>query len=308
MRKLKRTLVIGGVSLNTIIRLKTPISSSVNGGMALQNWDRHPGGTGLGKAANLSLLGFDTTLHAVLGDDEAGRNALQELRDLDIRLLIHRSQKETEQHINIMLPDGSRVSVYTSPPDNPEDFDPQTLSPSLRSADILIPSILPYVKRALPLLKAASTPIWVDLHDHDGRESYHEEFIDCADVLFFSGERMPDIHQFMRSMIHKGKHLVVCTLGGEGSLALDSRGEWHSCGICADIPVVDTNGAGDAYFSGFLFGYVRELSVKDCMRYGTVAAAACIQSQSIFCRDLSIEFIESKLAQAAFCPPSFSME
>ena len=41
-------------------------------------------------------------------------------------------------------------------------------------------------------------------------------------------------------------------------------------------PVVDTTGAGDLYASGFLYGWTQDMSLADCGRLGSMAAAAVI--------------------------------
>ena len=41
--------------------------------------------------------------------------------------------------------------------------------------------------------------------------------------------------------------------------------------------IIDTTGAGDAYCAGFLFGWVNELSLEQCARYGTYCATRVIQ-------------------------------
>jgi sugar/nucleoside kinase (ribokinase family) len=40
--------------------------------------------------------------------------------------------------------------------------------------------------------------------------------------------------------------------------------------------VVDVTGAGDLYAAGFLYGFTRELSLADCGRLGSLAAAEII--------------------------------
>ena len=47
---------------------------------------------------------------------------------------------------------------------------------------------------------------------------------------------------------------------------------------CAQLgrPIVDSNGAGDAYVSGFLYGHFNGMDRDTCMRLGAVAGAyAC---------------------------------
>ena len=40
--------------------------------------------------------------------------------------------------------------------------------------------------------------------------------------------------------------------------------------------VLDTTGAGDLFAAGFLFGYTRSMSLVECARIGSIAAAEVI--------------------------------
>jgi sugar/nucleoside kinase (ribokinase family) len=42
--------------------------------------------------------------------------------------------------------------------------------------------------------------------------------------------------------------------------------------------IADTIGAGDAFASGFLFGYLNNESIKDCIRYGLICAKETVQT------------------------------
>jgi sugar/nucleoside kinase (ribokinase family) len=83
----------------------------------------------------------------------------------------------------------------------------------------------------------------------------------------------------MRRIVDKGRaRIVVATAGADGGYAL-VRGEDEVRvfdAIPPDAPVVDSNGAGDAFVSGFLFGQLAGEPVDTCLRYGAIAGAhAC---------------------------------
>lgn len=71
-------LIIGGVSWDSVIRVSELPGSQPQTVFAKAAWES-VGSTGAGKALNLRRLGWATTLHAQLGDDDAGRLALQAL-------------------------------------------------------------------------------------------------------------------------------------------------------------------------------------------------------------------------------------
>ena len=74
---------------------------------------------------------------------------------------------------------------------------------------------------------------------------------------------------------------MVVTMGSHGSVYYDG----HECGICPIFPttVVDTSGAGDAFFSGTVMGLTRSLPLSESVRYGAKLASMTIASSENSC-------------------------
>jgi sugar/nucleoside kinase (ribokinase family) len=127
----------------------------------------------------------------------------------------------------------------------------------------------------------AGRAIWCDQHNYDGHSAFHAEFLDAADHLFVSDERLADPEAFLREQVAAGKRLVVCTRGARGAIALVPGGD------LIDVPaepvdeVVDTNGAGDAFFAGFLGAHLAGRPVRECMEAGARTGAACVRSPGL---------------------------
>jgi acarbose 7IV-phosphotransferase len=60
---------------------------------------------------------------------------------------------------------------------------------------------------------------------------------------------------------------------------------------------VDSNGAGDNYFSGFLYAWLQEKPLRDCMRYGTICGGLCITSSQLVAEELSGELLEEQYSK-----------
>lgn len=93
--------------------------------------------------------------------------------------------------------------------------------------------------------------------------------------------------ELARFVAGKGLSGMVMTLGGAGCVYYDAR-----CGSAGHQPafpvtVIDTSGAGDAFFSGTVMGLMRGLSLKDAVACGTKVASWTIQSDENTCRDLA---------------------
>jgi adenosine kinase len=80
--------------------------------------------------------------------------------------------------------------------------------------------------------------------------------------------------------IQKLVPLIIVTLGGEGSIIYDQRtGKSIKLKVSAvaNVKVIDPTGAGDAFRAGFLYGYVRDWDVENCVQWGSVTASFAIE-------------------------------
>ena len=80
-----------------------------------------------------------------------------------------------------------------------------------------------------------------------------------------------------------GIHSMVVTMGVHGAVYYD--GETEDVGICPIYPakVVDTSGAGDAFFSGTVMGLTRRLPLREAVCYGAKLASLTIAGEENAC-------------------------
>lgn len=84
-----------------------------------------------------------------------------------------------------------------------------------------------------------------------------------------------------RRMIDEGKQLVVCTHGKHGATALTAAGEWIEQPSIPAYSFKDSNGAGDAFFAGVLYGHTRGYAPWQCLRLGALMGGLCITTQEL---------------------------
>ena len=142
--------------------------------------------------------------------------------------------------------------------------------------------------------ETSGRPVWTDLHDFDGSSTWHAPFIEAAEVVFVSHDRLPDPSGFLRSLIDRGKRLAVCTMGADGAIALDADERVYRVPVVPDVQVVDTNGAGDAFFAGVLFGELEGVPLERALRYGAVAAAMAVTSTELASEELDAEELQAR--------------
>jgi fructokinase len=70
--------------------------------------------------------------------------------------------------------------------------------------------------------------------------------------------------------------LIVITRGEKGAIAIQGE-QVVETEIIKNLKILDLTGAGDLFASGFLYGYVNQLSIKESLEKGTQMSAKVIQ-------------------------------
>lgn len=189
---------------------------------------------------------------------------------------------------------GGRISIFVTQASSELDLNVGRIEELIKECNVIILNIISYTKQLIPLIKKYNKPVWTDLHDYTIGNPYHEAYIDIADYIFVSSDNMSDYKPVMKSWMAKGKELVVCTHGKDGSTTLTKDGKWIETPIIKDYKFKDANGAGDSFFSGFLYGFLQEKSIEECLKLGTVCAGLCITSYELAYEGLSEELLNAE--------------
>lgn len=266
-----RIRVIGPASWNRIVVLDA-LPDPVPHMEFARDWFDTLGGTSAGKALHLTALGRDVALDALVGADEAGDRIRDALARGGVDARLHAAAR-SEQHLNLMTPGGERLSLYLATPDDPE---PAASDPAvLAGADLAVIDLAPRGAELLPVARELGIPVWTDLHDYDGESDFHGPFLEAAEVVFMNADAADDPWALLAHCVEAGPRLAVCTLGAEGAIALDVDGiRWST--DAAPATVVDTNGAGDAFFAGFLDAHLGGADVGASLEAGARQAAVAL--------------------------------
>ncbi len=285
--------VIGGVAWNLLVDVPH-LPSGLETLHATGHRER-VGGTGAGKALHLARLGFRTRLHALIGDDEPGDRARRALEGAGVRLTAWPDPAGTERHLNLMDPDGDRVSIFLDHSSPDPDVTAAELEEVCRDAELVLVSLTHYSRRALPQLSAAGRPVWVDLHDWDGEPSeFHAPFVEHGTHLFVSDVRLED-PLATATRLAEDRALVVVTHGSRGATAFFRDREPLFVPAYDAGPVVDTNGAGDAFSVGVAYGVARGWDWGRSLRAGAVVAGGCVTSHELADPGLTPAWLEQRL-------------
>lgn len=97
------------------------------------------------------------------------------------------------------------------------------------------------------------------------------------DMLRLFEKELP--HQEIFDFFHnEGVEIVCLTLGSEGVKLSTKGNEIIQMPAIKVEKVIDTTGAGDAFWSGFLFAYIKEKPIKECLEVALKLAALKLQN------------------------------
>jgi sugar/nucleoside kinase (ribokinase family) len=243
-------------------------------------WHEAIGSSGAGKAMNLARLGVDVTLHCLLGNDEAGRRVRSGLEAAGVTVDAIQDRTGTARHVNLMNPAGERISLLLHTGDPAARYDADHVEELVTGAHHVLVAIVDQARMVLPIARRLGRPTWTDLHATTGDREWDRDF-EQADRVFFSGERLGDPRPYMRRLRESGRELVVCTRGADGALALTADERWLEIPAEPVENVVDTNGAGDAFLAGTVFGELSGASIDRSLEIGARVAALTVQSPDL---------------------------
>ncbi len=233
------------------------------------------GSSGAGKAMNLASLGWDVTFWTPVGEDDAGDRAVAEVESLGVQVVRFPDPAGTAEHVNLMDASGERISIFARSSSFELDVPVGEVAELFDGADVISVTMYNYCRPFLEPARQSGAPVLIDIHDYDGVNPYHRQFYDAADWLFMSSLALPTWTDFARNRLRAGSEVVVATHGVDGATALiDERSYFAPAPHVEDV--VDTNGAGDAFASGFVDGWVASKDAEVSLAAGARQAGRAV--------------------------------
>ena len=269
-----RVAVVGHVEWIRFARVdRVPATGQI--AHAFDDWQQAGGGGGVA-AVQLALLADEAHLFTVLGNDELGRRAREELESRGV--VVHAAPDERPQRWAFTQVDdhGERTITTVGPKLRPRGHDEQLPWHDLASMDAVFfvagdVDALVHARRA-GVLTATSRELEVLRRAGVG-----------LDALIGSGE--DDAERYRPGELDPEPKLVVTTSGGLGGWARPG-GPYTA----ADPPgeVVDAYGAGDSFAAGLTFALGTGLEGHDALAFAARCGAGALTGRGVAPRHVTL--------------------
>lgn len=126
--------------------------------------------------------------------------------------------------------------------------------------------------------------------------------IEAAELIILNDHEISMLSKLLETDIETIKQkvpVVITTLGKQGSIIEGARvSEPMHVGVVTPRQVADPTGAGDAFRSGFLYGYARDWPLKACAQLGATCSTYAIESLGTQSHAFTLDEIKQRYRDA----------
>lgn len=246
------------------------------------------GGSVANTMNGIANLGGHVSFVGCVGNDKHGEFFKTDMLENGIKPQLFTGTAGTGTAITLMSPDGERTfATYLG---SAVELSANHLSPAVFEGydyfhiEGYLVQNYDLIRTGIQLAKQAGCRISLDLASYNVVEENIPFLTDMlehyVDILFANEEEAKAFcgKSAEEALSYFAKHAdyVVVKLGEKGSL-VQHRQQTEHIETSNVIKVIDTNGAGDAYAAGFLYGLMSDMDLKSCGKLGTRLACETVQ-------------------------------
>ena len=248
------------------------------------------GGSVANSIVGLSQLGNKVGFIGKINDDELGKKYEEGLLKEKVSYFYSKKKEElpTGTCLILVTPDSERTMctfLGTAGKINENDVDVDAIN---KSEIIFLEGYLwdeGDPKKAFEKAITNANKVAMSLSDQFCVDRHKPHFLELVkhklDITFANEQEImslidaKDFNEVIDFAKSLGKLLVI-TRGEKGAIAINNS-EVSECGIKQGLNIVDLTGAGDLFASGFLHGFVNQMSLKESLEKGTEMSSKVIQ-------------------------------
>ena len=299
-------VVVGGVNMDIGGRpLGTLIARDSNPGRVRMSL----GGVGRNIAHNMSLLGVDTRLLTVFGEDMNAQKIAASCGELGIDISQCLTVPGAATSTSLFVADErGDMSVAVS---DMEIYDNLTSAFLASRTGLLSSAQLIVVDTNIPaesiawLAEHVKLPIFADPVSTAKAEKLrpvlgrlHTLKPNRMEAELLSGVAITDgdsLNRAADALLSTGLRRVFISLGGDGMFAADHNGRVHV--PCCPGQMVNTTGCGDAGMAAIAWAYLEGTDLEDTARAAMAAGAIAMESQETINPAMSAEHLKARLSR-----------
>ncbi len=248
------------------------------------------GGGGTNSACTFSNQGFKVAYWGKIGDDKRGEAVIEELKEFNVETKFIKKDKKHSTAYSVILssPIGERtILIYRGACHFLDAQEIPTVSPvpkwfylaplSGKSANVFEP-LVNFAKDNKIKVVANLGNSQINL-----KKVILEPILKKVDILILNLEEaflltkipIKKEKEIIKKLMLLTEGIVVITKGEKGSMVCDGKHVFKA-GVPSVLPFEKT-GAGDAFGSGFLSGFLEKNNIEYAIQLATANATACIQ-------------------------------
>lgn len=285
--KLYDAVVIGDANIDLVVVGSHTMPSSGEE-IFVDNMQVHVGGGAALFSLSLAKLGMKLAFNGVLGKDQFGQFILDEFKHIGINTEQIKRSELNNTGISIAINPQKDRSFITYMGSNQEvNLQQVNLQEITQGRHIHLTgykgrtnheTFIELVKK----LKAAGITLSCDTGWDDTGEWYQGimELMSYIDVFFMNEQealhytRTSNIQDSI-SVLRKYSNYFVLKLGAKGAAACVMGETTYRSGFIVDT--VDTTGAGDSFNAGYMYGFLSDKSIEDCLLYGNACGSFSVR-------------------------------
>jgi len=278
---------------DAFVDILTPINNLIKGGVTINDRIKICTGGTANVAIWLSRLGIKTAFVGQVGSDIFGKYFKEILKKENVEdLTIVDISSETGVCISL-IEENERSFIVKRGANDTWNTDMLNIIDRICQYKVIYTTAYSLVNRRnkkmleaiLSSAKGKDCEIWFNLASHNIVKQYKEEITNFinnfADNLVMNADEAKILTgNSVNPMGILNKHVknIIITMGKNGCL-IYSQNVDNAIHIpaCKIKDVIDVTGAGDAFISGFLAGYIRGCSIEKCGQMGNELASKVIQ-------------------------------
>ena len=248
------------------------------------------GGSVANSIVGLSQLGNNVGFIGKINDDILGKNYEEGLIKENVKYLYSKKKETipTGTCLILITPDSERTMctfLGTAGKINENDINPQTIK---NSEIIFLEGYLwdeGEPKKAFEKAISHANKVAMSLSDLFCVERHKQQFLNLTknklDITFANEQEILSLFdtKSLEEAINFAKQInkkIIVTRGNKGAISINHK-EVTECSAKTNLNIIDLTGAGDLFASGYLHGYINNLSEKDCLIKATEMSSKIIQ-------------------------------